>query len=162
MPRIAISGHRGLPPETAGLITRAVQAALREAGTEAGTAVTGLSCLADGADQIFARAVLDMGGTLEAVIPASRYRADLPDATLEEFDALLAASAAVHEMPFTQSTSESHMAASVFMIDHADELWAVWDGLPARGYGGTADVVAAARDRGLAVRVLWPPGARRA
>jgi len=34
------------------------------------------------------------------------------------------------------------MAASAYMIDHADELWAVWDGQPARGYGGTADVVA--------------------
>ena len=47
------------------------------------------------------------------------------------------------------------------MLRHADELWAVWDGKPARGYGGTADVVACARENGVPVRVIWPAGARR-
>ncbi|HEY1620682.1 MAG TPA: hypothetical protein VGG25_23870 [Streptosporangiaceae bacterium] len=47
------------------------------------------------------------------------------------------------------------------MIRGADELWAVWDGQPARGYGGTADVVAHARSKGIPVRVIWPEGARR-
>ena len=28
------------------------------------------------------------------------------------------------------------------MVDEADELYAVWDGKPARSYGATADVVA--------------------
>ncbi|MFH9861330.1 hypothetical protein [Streptomyces sp. NPDC017202] len=40
-------------------------------------------------------------------------------------------------------------------------LLAVWDGKPARGYGGTADVVAYAERTGVAVRVLWPDGASR-
>jgi hypothetical protein len=43
----------------------------------------------------------------------------------------------------------------------AEQLWAVWDGQPARGYGGTADVVSAARAIGLPVQVIWPPGAHR-
>jgi hypothetical protein len=34
------------------------------------------------------------------------------------------------------------------MIDKTDHLIAVWDGKPARGYGGTADIVERrARDR---------------
>jgi hypothetical protein len=53
------------------------------------------------------------------------------------------------------------MDASVQMIEQADELFAVWDGKPARGYGGTADVVDAARKRGLPVTVIWPAGSRR-
>jgi len=53
------------------------------------------------------------------------------------------------------------MAASKLMVDEADELYAVWDGKPARGYGGTADVVAYAREHGTPVRVIWPDGARR-
>jgi hypothetical protein len=69
--------------------------------------------------------------------------------------------AAVHRLPFTESTPESHMAASKLMIDEADELYAVWDGKPARSYGGTADVVAYARERGTPVRVIWPDGAQR-
>jgi hypothetical protein len=55
----------------------------------------------------------------------------------------------------------SFMAASMFMLRRVDELFAVWDGLPARGFAGTADVVAHARRRGIEVCVLWPPGSRR-
>ena len=38
---------------------------------------------------------------------------------------------------------------------------AVWDGEPARAYGGTADVVAEARKRGIPVTIIWPEGASR-
>jgi hypothetical protein len=157
MYRIAISGHRGLPAPAAHLIDQAIRAALAQHAPE----MTGISILADGADQIFARAVTDLGGTLEAVIPATEYRAGLPADTHPEYDRLLAQAVAVRRLPFTESTSESHMAASKLMIDEADELYAVWDGQPARAYGGTADVVAYAREHGTPVRVIWPDGAQR-
>ena len=50
------------------------------------------------------------------------------------------------------------MEAGRLMLDKADELYAVWGGKPARGYGGTGDVVAEARARGLPVRVISPQG----
>lgn len=155
--RIAVSGHRGLPPATVNLVREAIVAGLERVPGP----VVGLSCLADGADQIFARAVLEAGGELEAVVPAEEYRQGLPAEALEEYDALFAASSAVHRLPFRESTSEAHMAASELMVVLADELWAVWDGKPARAFGGTADVVAYARDRGVAVRVFWPDNAER-
>jgi hypothetical protein len=155
--RIAVSGHRGLPPETARLVDQAVRDVLSEYAPE----ITGLSCLADGADQIFARAVLDMGGQLEVVIPAEQYRDGLPADAWEEYDALLGRAVRVHRLPFVESTSEAHMEASRRMFDQADELVAVWDGQPARGYGGTADVVAESKERGITVRIIWPEGARR-
>src|SRR5262245_44226488 len=127
MYRIAISGHRGLPAPTARQVDQAIRAALAERAP----GVTGLSCLADGADQIFARAVTDLGATLEAVIPAARYRDGLPTDSHLIYDDLLAKAAAVHRLPFTESTSQSHMAASKLMVDEADELYAVWDGKPA-------------------------------
>jgi len=157
MHRIAISGHRGLPAPTARLVDQALRAALAERAPD----VTGLSCLADGADQIFARAVTDLGGALEAVIPAAQYREGLPADSHPGYDDLLAKATAVHRLPFTASTPESHMAASKLMVDEADELYAVWDGQPARAYGGTADVVAYAREHGTPVRVIWPDGAHR-
>ena len=40
------------------------------------------------------------------------------------------------------------------LIDHCDMLIAVWDGTAARGRGGTADVVQAARARGRNVIVI--------
>jgi hypothetical protein len=155
--RVAISGHRGLLAPTADLIGKAIRSELAEQERD----VTGISCLADGADQIFARSVIDIGGKLEAIIPAAEYRAGLPEDARPEYDALLAQAASIRCLPFTKSTSQSHMEASKIMIDEADELYAVWDGQPARGYGGTADVVAYARERGTPVRVIWPDGAQR-
>ena len=155
--RIAISGHRGLPDLTADLVDKAIRGTLAETGPE----VTGISCLADGADQIFARAVTDLGGSLEAIIPAGQYRDELPADSHPEYDRLLARAAAVRRLSFAEPTSESYMAASKLMIDTADELYAVWDGQPARGYGGTADVVAYARRHGKPVHVIWPAGAER-
>jgi hypothetical protein len=157
MLRVAVSGHRGLPADTTFLVDKAIRAALSESAAK----VTGLSCLADGADQIFARAVLDLDGDIEAVIPAEKYRDGLPAQAQAEYDWLLARAVALHRLTFTESTPEAHMAASRLMIDEADELYAVWDGKPARAYGGTADVVAYTRERGIPIRVIWPDGARR-
>jgi hypothetical protein len=53
------------------------------------------------------------------------------------------------------------MEASSVMLARANRLFAVWDGQPARGYGGTADVVAEACRRGVPVTVIWPEGASR-
>ena len=92
--------------------------------------------------QILARAVIDLGGSLEVIVPASEYRDGLPADAQPEHDSLLATATNVRRLPYTESSSESHMAASTLMIDTADEVYAVWDGQPARGCGGTADVVA--------------------
>ncbi|MDX6738414.1 hypothetical protein [Actinocorallia sp. A-T 12471] len=157
MPRIAVSGHRGLSEATARLIEQAI----RDLLTNTTGTVVGLTCLADGADQIFARVVLDHGGTIEAIIPATKYRQELPEAFHDEYDRLLSSASSVHALDFVESDSEAHMAASTHMLDQADELWAVWDGQPARGYGGTADVVSHARQAGTPVHVIWPEGAQR-
>lgn len=157
MLRIGISGHRGLPADTERLVDTAIRAELVAVESD----VFGVSCLADGADQIFARAVIEMGGKLEVVVPAEQYRDGLPwDAQLG-YDDLMAHAVAVHRLSFIESTPESHMAASRLLVGVAEELYAVWDGLPARSYGGTADVVGYARERGVPVRVVWPDGARR-
>ncbi len=157
MTRIACAGHRGLPEPT----LRLIDTAIRDHLSRHAHGLVGLCCLADGADQIFARAILDLGGKLEAVVPAQRYRDELPAAAHPDYDNLLMHAAAVHQLPFTDSTSEAHMRASEHMLDLSDELLAVWDGKPARGHGGTADVIAAARERHMTTRVIWPPGATR-
>jgi len=60
-----------------------------------------------------------------------------------------------------ESDSDAHLDASLRMLADADALLTVWDGQPARGHGGTADVVEAARERGIPVTVVWPVGATR-
>jgi len=157
--RIAITGHRGLPAATERLVDRDIRDHLAAAAAEGD--LVGVSNLADGADQIFARAVLDTGGRLEVIIPAAQYRDGLPEAAHAGYDALLAAASKVHRLGYIESTEQAHMAASQAMLASADRLYAVWDGQPARGYGGTADVVAEAEKRGIPVTVIWPEGAVR-
>jgi hypothetical protein len=50
---------------------------------------------------------------------------------------------------------------AIAVVQRSDVLLAVWDGLPARWFGGTGDVVAYARERGVPVEVVWPRGAER-
>lgn len=157
MPRVAVTGHRDLYDTTA----EAVQRELRKLLTEFDPPVTGVSCLADGADAMFAAAVLELGGSLVAVIPAAQYREGLPSEHWPEYDRLIAAASDVIRLDHTESTEQSHMDASVAMLEGVDHLVAVWDGKAARGFGGTADVVDYARQHGIGVTVVWPQGAKR-
>jgi hypothetical protein len=137
-----------------------VKHALQEALAEYGDSVTCVTALADGADQLFARAVIDQGRLIliEVIVPAAQYRDGLLAESHTEYDDLLGHAITVHRLELTESASPSHMAASKLMIS---ELFAVWDQQPARGYGGTADVIAQAREQGRPVRIIWPDGASR-
>jgi hypothetical protein len=158
--RIGITGHSNLSAESEPLVAEAIRAEL--AGCADGP-LTGVSCLARGADQVFARVVLELGGRLEVVLPAADYRRRKvkPDNAVE-FDELLGKATAVHTMPFAESSREAYLAASEHLLTSVAALIAVWDGGPSGGLGGTADVVDTARSRGIPTAVIWPTGARRA
>jgi hypothetical protein len=94
-------------------------------------------------------------------VPATEYRDGLPANSHDAYDKLLADAAHVHRLARTHSDSAAHWEASEVMLSDADRLVAVWDGMPARGYGGTADIVALAHDHGIQVSIVWPAGARR-
>lgn len=159
MTRLAVTGHRGLSETTTALVDAALR---REVSKRAENgSLVGLSCIADGADTLFARAILDHGGTLHVIVPAHKYRHGLPKTHHPTYDALMAKAAEITQLDHVESDSHAHMDASLRMLSDADELLAVWDGQKARGYGGTADVVDAARDLGVPITVVWPEGATR-
>lgn len=111
---------------------------------------------------MFTRVVRDLGGSVEVVLPAADYRErKVKPNNTAEFDELISTAATVHTMPFAQSNSDAYLAASEHVLSTVDTLIAVWDGRPSGGYGGTADVVAAARKRGIPVAMVWPEGAKR-
>jgi hypothetical protein len=156
--RVGITGHRGLSPE----VEQQVRVALADAVTAYGTAeLVGVSCVADGPDSWFAQTVLDHGGDIEVVLPAEQYRAALPDWHLPTYDTLVERAAEVHRTGLEVCDDHAYMTGSEVLVDRVDELIAVWDGNPARGHGGTADVVSYARRQGVPVRVFWPSGAAR-
>lgn len=156
--RIGITGHRGLTGDLAHEVRRRLTASV---SAHSSADLVGVSCIADGPDSWFARAVLDHGGAIEVVLPADAYRDGLPKWHHGEYDALLASAAQVHHTGMRESDEQAHMAGSEILVGLVDQVLAVWDGLPARGFGGTADVVAYAERMGVPVQVIWPEGATR-
>jgi hypothetical protein len=153
--RFGITGHRDLTPSTVEMINWAFDEQLSTAPRP----IVGISCLAEGADQLFARAVLQHGGELEVIVPSAAYRALRED--LAEYDRLLAQAHRVTRLPYPGDGPAAHMAASLVLVERSDVLIAVWDGQPARSFAGTADVVAYARQVDVLVVVLWPSGSAR-
>ncbi|WP_043619741.1 hypothetical protein [Nonomuraea candida] len=157
MMRIGVTGHMNLTPETARLVSDALRAHLASLDGD----LVGVSCIARGADSLFAEAVLAAGGDLEVVLPSRDYRhAKVKPDHAEQFDRLMTA-VTVRFMDFDHASREAYEAANEAVLSSIDELVAVWDGRPGTGRGGTAEVVAEAQDRGLPVTVIWPDGAAR-
>jgi hypothetical protein len=159
LPRIAVTGHMNLTPASVPLVYKAIAELLTP---RADDELVGVSCIARGADSIFAQAVLDLGGDLEVVLPSANYRETKvkPDHA-PQFDNLLSRASKVHTLPFEQANRDAYEAANEVLLTSCDELFAVWDGEDGVDKGSTAAVVRQARSRELPVRVIWPDGAAR-
>jgi len=154
---VGVTGHRDLGDPTRRLVTAAVAAELA-----AHHPLQGVSALAEGADQVFAEQVLHARGALTAVIPSGGYATAFETvAGAARYRRLRARATEVVELPFARPSTEAYWAAGREVVRRCDLLLAVWDGGPSGGLGGTADVVAFARERGVRTVVVWPAGARR-
>lgn len=129
---------------------------------QAFTDLVGVCCLAAGADQIFATAVLSQGGRLHVVIPCSDYEASFAHAEeLKSFSNLLAGAEERQQLDFNAPSEAAFMAAGQVVVEQSDSLIAVWDGARAAGFGGTGDVVRYAEQLGKPVIRVWPAGSSR-
>lgn len=113
--------------------------------------------LAEGADQLAAGLALDLGFGFElhAVLPFDRddFASDFAGpAAVARFRDLLGRATRVFELACPRrDENAAYSLAGRATVAHADVLIAVWDGLPVRGRGGTAEVVDFAARRGVPV-----------
>ncbi len=157
--RVGVTGHVDVPEETVDWIRRQLTVRLRDLSSPGWR---GITCLARGADQIFAHVVLALHGRLQVVLPAEDYEREVVDeANRETFRKLLAQAEQVRTLPLPKSDRDAYFAASATMLDDCDVLIAIWNGAPSRQRGDTADVVRAAREKQIPVTVIWPPGVER-
>ena len=161
MTRIGVTGHRDIPAAVISPVRSGIRAELsvRAAGA---APVEAFSSLAAGADQLFAAIALDCGIPVTAVIPGMDYERHFGGAqALESYRRLLRLCAGRVDLPYERTDDTAYYAAGRWIVDHADRMVAVWDGLPARGLGGTGDIVDYARRIGVPTTALWCPGVRR-
>jgi hypothetical protein len=157
--RIGVTGHRHLTRSTVDLVARALDGCVtRHAGPRG---LVGITCLAEGADQLFADAVLAHGGDLDVVVPAGDYRSRMTGEAGRGFDRLVGRAQRVTTLPYPEAKGSAYMAASLVLVERSDLLVAVWDGERSVSFSGTGDVVGYARQVGVPVEVVWPAGARR-
>jgi hypothetical protein len=155
---IGVTGHQELPPKISSVLVRRVRDVLENVAPPLGV----ITALAAGADQLVAREVLQQGGTLHAIVPAANYESTLFGDARRLYDQLLDKADGVTHLNFPEPSEDAYWAAGKETVDRCDLLIAIWDGKPARGLGGTGDVVEYARTAGKDVRIIWPSEAVRA
>ena len=112
-----------------------------------------LSPLAEGADRIVADIVMaELKAELVVPLPLPRsdYEQDFPK-TSHSFRKELKRASLVIEAPirsrgkawrkYTPQRTLQYAWAGAYVVEHCEILFAIWDGKPARGIGGTAHVV---------------------
>jgi hypothetical protein len=171
--RVGVTGHRQLADEPA--VARAVERLLNHITATLNRASaapllwTVVSPLAKGADRIVADAVLARSNARLQVItplPMPDYRTDFVEAAdLQEFERLLARASSVHELgerattgvtPTVAEGAERNIAYFLVgeqVVDACEILICIWNGGPAKGVGGTAEIVQYALQRERTV--LW-------
>ena len=156
---VGVTGHRNLsrPDEVAA----AVDAVLDRLGAGGDLRLVAVSSLAEGADRLVAQRILLRGGRLVALLPFEPvdYIIDFADtASVREFTDLVAAADQMEVIlgaPTDDWTREAaYERAGHAVLDRSEVLLALWDGEPAHGRGGTAEVVADARLLGRPVEVI--------
>ena len=113
----------------------------------------------------------DTGGKLAILTAATRTPNSLQRAAcstfyrqrnhLGQFRSLLERADTVEKLTYHEPSEDAFLAAGRRVVENSDLFLAVWDGQPAKGKGGTADIVEYARNRGSKVEVIWPSGMKR-
>jgi hypothetical protein len=91
--------------------------------------------------------VLESGGRVHAVLPFAGIERSFSPSDLPAYRELVSRSS-IDVLQTPGSDEDAYLAAGKRVVDASDVIFAVWDGRAAKGKGGTADVVAYARQRG--------------
>jgi hypothetical protein len=150
--RVGITGHQQIEdPEAWPWVEEIVGRELNAAAVP----VVVVTSLAVGADQLVARLGIARGATVYAVLPFAGIERTFAAEDLQAYRRLV--SQATVEVLQTSGTDEdAYMAAGRRVVELSDVMIAVWDAKPAKGKGGTADIVAYAIASGVPVVHINP------
>jgi hypothetical protein len=172
--RIGITGHRAIAADP--MVSKAVETAItklfrtlangstpskadKPLSSSAHFRLKVISMLAEGADLVGMQAALDCGAELMGVLPFDEqsYREGFAGGQSRVvFDNVLSKLSSIVVLGGIVGDDASYELANSEILDQSDVVIAVWDGDPARGPGGTGDVVHDALERGLPVIVISP------
>jgi len=151
---VGFTGHRQLAEPRK--IAEAVRTVLTELKASAPGEWIALSSVASGSDTIFVQVAFKLGLAWHALLPlpTAEFRQDFSDEEWKAVEALLPEAEIVRVTAETDVREDAYLDCGMETVHDCDVLVAVWDGAPARGKGGTADVVAYAHDIGRPIVVI--------
>src|SRR5579875_1900877 len=148
--RLGMRGHQQLGEEaTVTFVAEQVRELLTRYQKEVcqqGQTLIVSSALALGADRLFVRTALDLDIPVEVVIPCAGYENIFTTTeACAEYHSLLERCQGVHRLESDECSDDAFLAAGHWLVDHSDLMMLAWNGLPAAGKGGTADIASYAR-----------------
>ncbi len=151
---VGFTGHRHLT-DPAGA-ARAIRGALDALRSEGPGEWIALSSIAGGGDQLFVQQARAIGLAWHAILPLPRaeFARDFTPEDWTAVEGMLAAADHVRTISEYGDRKDSYLDCGIETVNGADVLLALWDGEPARGKGGTADVVQYAESIGKPVMII--------
>jgi hypothetical protein len=144
--RIGVSGHQQFE---SGLGVAWIESEIKAQLTKYPENTTGISCLAIGADQIFASAILEVGFELEEVTPCHNYVSTFKnEIDRANFENLSSLAKRHHRLHYPQPNEEAFLRAGQFVVEISDFMFFIWNG-KVGSVGGTEAIVRYARQRSV-------------
>src|SRR5580658_5743799 len=145
---VGFSGHRQIA-DSPGL-AKAIGSALESLRQQAQGEWLGLSSVAEGGDQLFVEQARALGLAWHAILPLPKaeFAKDFSPEEWSVVERTLEHAEHVRVITENGTREDAYLDCGMATVDGSDVLLAVWDGEPARGRGGTADVVSYARTLG--------------
>lgn len=153
--RIGFTGHRRL--ENRSQVEDLLKSCLADLQQQYGSLVS-ISSAAEGGDQLFLAQVQAQQMPCGIVLPFGRERfsKDFSPAAWAIAEQQINGAVELRILDDCESDEDAYLEAGILTVDGCDILIAVWDGLAARGKGGTADIVAYARQRQKPLIIIDP------
>lgn len=155
---VGFTGHRHLlAPDK---VKAAIGTALASLRAEIPGRMVGYSSVAIGADTLFAEEWLSSGLPWMALLPRAEkeFKNDFTESDWARTHALIKKASRVQILAGIKEAEPdlAYLECGLLVVDEADVMIAVWDGKPSRGVGGTADIVANARNLGKPLILIEP------
>jgi len=164
MINICITGHRKLLYP--GTVREQIRSSLQyfQARYKDKEEVVAITAMASGSDTIFAEEALDLGIAVKAIFPfaASEYQKDFSPEEWQRVQAVINNKKRPVQLEIANTLSSfaeqekknAYLNTGVQLVDDANIVLAVWDGLAPQGAGGTADIVRYATGKNKELHII--------
>lgn len=153
MIRVGVTGLRDLSVFDIAELKKSISKVL-EAIKQRNDKIIMLNSIASGADQLCAQVGLSMDCDLVCPLPFEEYRNDFCAGDQKLYDLILEKASDSFVVSDDTNIDAAYLAAGKYIVEHCDEMLAIWDGRPQTSICGTEAVIEYAKLLGKQVTIF--------